>query len=294
MGQAGKFVDNTLGTNIFGPNSTDRAIDAQTNATNAANATALSIFNQQRADNEPFRQAGIKALGGLEENKFMDNFQQDPGFQFRLAEGNKAINAAAAARGLGTSGATLKALTRFGQDFASNEYNNIYNRQFNRLSALAGLGSSANQAGMNAAGNYGNTVSNNFMGLGNATAAAEIAEANRGAQLLGGLAQGAGAYYGGKQKPTNNGNAHFSDERLKTNIERVSKDELNELRSHLKPYKFNYISEVHGEGDWIGVMAQDLEKSKLGKTIVYEDENGFKKINLDKVLMLFLATIAEG
>jgi hypothetical protein len=56
------------------------------------------------------------------------NFQADPGYQFRLNEGNKAIGRATSTGALPSGGATLKALTRFGQDYASGEYGNAYNR----------------------------------------------------------------------------------------------------------------------------------------------------------------------
>jgi hypothetical protein len=151
-------VDNVLGTNIFGPNATDRAMGAQKDAADQANATQRYIFDTQRNDNQPWRQAGLKALAGLEDPNFGKDLTMDPGYQFRLNEGNKAINAGAAARGLGNSGATLKALAKYGQDFAANN---------------------------SAAQNYGNNVSSNQIGLGNAIASSNIAQANMQGNLLG-------------------------------------------------------------------------------------------------------------
>jgi hypothetical protein len=273
-------VDNMLGTNIFGPNSTDKAINAQTDAASQANATQRYIFDTQREDAKPWREAGLRALGGLEDPNFGKNIDMDPGYQFRLDEGMKAINAGAAARGLANSGATLKALTKYGQDYASNEYNNAYNRTYGRLSQLAGFGQSANNNMAAAAQNYGNQVSQTQMGLGNAIGAANIAQANRQSNLLG---QGMGASA-----------LAFSDERLKTGIEPVSKEDLSEMKRFLRAYAFKYKSDEHGQGDWIGIMAQDLEKSKLGKTLVVENELGQKMIDLKKVLSMFLATMAEA
>lgn len=54
--------------------------------------------------------------------------QNDPGYAFRLAEGQKALERSGAAKGTGTGGAALKAAARYGQDYASNEYGNVYNR----------------------------------------------------------------------------------------------------------------------------------------------------------------------
>lgn len=184
-------VDDTLGTNIFGSNATDRAIGAQTDSARQANETQRYIYDTQRADLEPWRQAGMRALSGLEDKNLLGDYQGDPGYQFRLSEGNKAINNAAAARGMGNSGRTLKELQRYGQDFASNEYSNAYNRAFSRLSTLAGFGNQATSNMNNAAQNYGNAVSANQIGLGNSIASANIGQANRVSSLIG---QGAAAY----------------------------------------------------------------------------------------------------
>lgn len=251
----GGAVDNVLGSNIFGPNATDRAINSQTQATAQA--------NQELA---PYRQAGAQALGNL------GKLTMDPGYQFGLDEGLRAVNANAAARGMGNSGATLKALTRFANDYATTKYNDAFSRQFN----LANLGANA-----------GTQVANNYLNLGNANAAAQIGTANRQSQLLG---QGIGAI----GMASTGGLAAFSDRRLKSNITPVDPADLAEMRRHLRAYAFQYIADDFGSGDWIGVMAQDLEKSKLGRTLVFEDSQGRKQIDLKKVLTMFLATLAEG
>lgn len=198
-GVGSTVIDDTFGTNIFGSNSKDRAINAQTQGTNQANAALDSSFNVQADLLNPWMQTGTKSMTSLANNDFMNNWQQDPGYQFRLDEGNKAINAAASARGLGNSGATMKALARYGQDYATGEYDKVYNRNYNRLSQLAGFGQDATNSMVNASANYGNSVANNYMGLGNANAAAQLAQANRFSNLLGQGAQAAATYYGQKK-----------------------------------------------------------------------------------------------
>jgi hypothetical protein len=87
--------------------------------------------------------------------------QNDPGFQARMKMGTDAIERSAAARGTLLTGGLLKGLTRYAQDYASNEYNNVYNRAlgqyqqaysifnnnqgnlFNRLSNLGSIGENA-------------------------------------------------------------------------------------------------------------------------------------------------------
>lgn len=98
---------------------------------------------------------------------------KSPGYQFRLGEGEKGINRAAAAGGSRYSGATLKALQRYGQDFASNEFGNHVNRIF----TLSGQGQTGvSQAGgasgtlANASQNAANNTGNAIMAGGNATA----------------------------------------------------------------------------------------------------------------------------
>lgn len=86
-------------------------------------------------------------FGSLEKDFTLADFQQDPGYEFRLAEGQKAIERSAAARGGLFSGRQLKDITRYGQDFASDEYGRAFNRfeaeragRYNRFANLAGLG----------------------------------------------------------------------------------------------------------------------------------------------------------
>lgn len=115
----------------------------------------------------------------------MSDFQADPGYAFRLKEGLKALDAQAAARGGMISGAALKAAGRYGQDYASNEYTNAFNRyQTNRsnqlqpLQALMGSGQTATNATSNAAGTYGAAAGSNALAAGNALASGQIGSAN--------------------------------------------------------------------------------------------------------------------
>lgn len=292
MGTLAGHAEDFTGLNLSDQSSADRALSSQQGASREANAVQLQMFNQQREDATPWRQAGGRALGQMENSDFQRDFttadfQADPGYQFRMEEGQKAIERSAAARGGLNSGATLKSLTRYGQDMASQEYQNAYNRfnadrdrRFNRLSSLAGVGQTATSQVAAAGQNYANQYGANVTGAANAQAAMAMGQANQRTQMAGqGMTAAALA---------------FSDQRLKTNIQPISKADLAEMRSHLKAYSFNYISDEFGRGDWIGVMAQDLEKSRLGRMLVSEDELGRKQIDLRKVVSLFLATMAEG
>lgn len=175
---------------LFGDGGASDARRAQTNASNQANQFSKEAWIKQQAEMEPWKQAGLKALTALQDGSF---FQKDPGYDFRLQEGNKAIDAALASRGMGNSGAALKELSRYGQNFASNEYNNSWNR----TNQLANYGNQASQALGNFAGGYGSNMSNNAIGLGNALGASYIGEGNRSANLATGLiGAGVAAYTG--------------------------------------------------------------------------------------------------
>lgn len=279
------FVDNVTGLNIGGQNANQQAAQVQQQGANNANQALQAGFNNQQNILQPYQQAGNQALTTLS-NGFGMNGQQvlnaDPGYQFRLDQGNQAINAAAAARGLGNSGAALKELTRYGQDYASNEYNNAYNRQYNTLSQLAGYG---NQASTNLAGAQGTMAqgfANNDMGAANAQAGADVARGNQ----QGGFLSQVGGMAASK--------IMASDARLKTDIRTVDKADLIEMKKHLKAIYYKYISNEFGEGEHIGIMAQDLEKSKLGRTLVVHDARGNKMIDMNRVLSMWLATMAEA
>ena len=84
--------------------------------------------------NQPYSMAGFDP-NSLMRNFGAADFQTDPGYNFRLSEGLKALDRQAAARGGMMSGAALKAAGRYGQEAASQEYGNAFNRfQTNRAS----------------------------------------------------------------------------------------------------------------------------------------------------------------
>lgn len=123
--------------------------------------------------------------GSLMKDFGLSDYQEDPGYQFRLSEGEKGINRSLASRGNFLSGAGLKALNRFNSDQASQEYGSAYNRfennktgKFNKLASLAGSGQTAATTLGSAGTNYAGAVGNNLTSNANAQGAAGIAGAN--------------------------------------------------------------------------------------------------------------------
>ena len=187
----------TIGAGLLGARSASKAADVQAQATQAAQDAQERMFERQVELQEPFRQAGMGALNKLiplsDYTKFgMDQFTQDPGYGFRLSEGMKALDRTAAARGGLMSGATLKGAQRYGQDLASQEYQNAFNRyqteraaQLNPLQSLAGVGQTAAGTLTNAYGAYGAQMGQNLQDIGSARASGYLGGQNALSQALG-------------------------------------------------------------------------------------------------------------
>ncbi|ARG16365.1 DNA transfer protein p32 [Acinetobacter nosocomialis] len=191
------------------------ASNQQYEATKYATDQQKQMFDEVRKDQQPYMQAGYDALkqlmGGMGQNgQFMQAYNgqdiyNDPSYKFRLNQGLDAVQSGAAAQGGLLSGATQKALNDYAQNFASQEYQNAYNRynadqtnQYNRLSNLVGLGQSAAAGVGNAGMQTGQAIANNTMAGANAQAAGTIAAGNKTAnnfQALLGVANTAAKFY---------------------------------------------------------------------------------------------------
>jgi hypothetical protein len=175
-----------------------QAADAQAAAAAQSDATQRYQYDTTRADNAPFRETGLAANNKLAElmnsGQFGRRFTQadmnaDPvyqsGLQFGLDQGTQGINRQAAAGGNFLSGATLKALTRFGNDYGSTKANESYNRfntdqnsQYNKLAGLSGAGQQATNQVSSAGQNMANNISQSQQGVGNARASGYVGSAN--------------------------------------------------------------------------------------------------------------------
>jgi hypothetical protein len=185
------------------------------------------IYGDEKSNLSPYIQTGTADLNNLQAllpslTTPYQSFQaptgvdmsNDPGYNFRLQQGEDALNNSAAARGGLLSGGTAKAFEDYAQGFASNEYGNVYNRalqtygtnasnyytgqgnQFNRLSALADMGLGAagtlGAEGTAAGGQIGSTLAQ----LGNSQAAGVN---NAAAASASGIIGGTNALTGGIQ-----------------------------------------------------------------------------------------------
>jgi len=163
------------------------------------NAAIQAAMAQDKAAQEAYQaQQQSPDFGKYARDFGMQDFQQDPGYAFRMSEGLKALDRQAAARGGLISGAALKGAQRFGQEAASEEYTNAFNRyQTNRANQLQPLQSlmgtsqtAANTLGQAARG-YAQGAGEAYMGAGAARASGYMGGANA---LAGAINQGMNMY----------------------------------------------------------------------------------------------------
>ena len=187
------------------------ASGAAREAAQTANAAAerdlalrTRMYEEGIARQQPFYQAGVNALpqyvsgiqagGELVRGFTPADFTTDPGYAFRLSEGQKGLDRQAAVRGGLISGGALKAAQRYGQEMGSQEYSNAYNRfretqglRRNALAGVAGYGPTAatsmNAAGQTYASGAGNIMSGQGETSANALLAAQQARSSSYGQL---------------------------------------------------------------------------------------------------------------
>ena len=168
------------GSALLGASASKSAANTQAASADRSLDLQREMFNKQLELQQPFQEAGVNALNRMQSGNVMG--MMDPSYQFRLGEGLKALDRQAAARGGLISGGALKAAQRYGQDFASQEFGNAYNR----LASMAGLGQTATGAQSTAAGQFGANAGNLMTGAGAARASGYVGGANA---LTSGLGQ---------------------------------------------------------------------------------------------------------
>lgn len=136
-------------------------------ATEEALKLQKEMFQQGREDLAPWRKYGQQALeklwGYIEDPSKVTEM---PGYEFALGEGSKALLRARSATGNLQSGATGKALTRYGQDYATTNWLK-YLQPYESLSTT-GENAAARTGAMGA--QYANAASQNILAGGAARA----------------------------------------------------------------------------------------------------------------------------
>lgn len=187
--------------------SADKAAKLQSESAREALALQKQMYEEGVKRQQPFYDAGVagqnrlvtllglggdpnaEGYGSLMKSFSMDDFRADPGYNFRMKEGLKSLDATAAARGGLISGNALRAAQQYGQDLGSQEYMNAYNRyQTNRANIIDPLQKQAGQggtvattlgsAGAGYASGAGNTMMTSAANIGNLNVAAGNARAS--------------------------------------------------------------------------------------------------------------------
>jgi hypothetical protein len=146
-------------------------------------AAGREFYGQGIGFQEPYMTAGAGATnqlaalfgqgGAYTQQPTFEELQMDPGYAFRMQQGQRAMESTLGSSGMRGSGAALKAGQRFGQDMASQEYQSAYNRfMANRAAAtqglqnLAGTGAGAAGTATGLAGQVGTNLMSQRFGAG--------------------------------------------------------------------------------------------------------------------------------
>lgn len=182
---------------VIQSNAQKRAADKAASATRDANQLQKDQYWQTREDNLPLMDLRNTLLPRIQELAQQDSgatpqeVLSDPGYQFGMDQGTRALQGSAAARGGLYSGATMKALNKFGNDYATTKFGDVFNRKqtaignnFNRAMGAAGMGQAGVQQTQHAGSNYANNVGQNLLSNANFQGAAGMAQANAWGNLL--------------------------------------------------------------------------------------------------------------
>jgi len=190
----------STGANIY---LSGQAASAQKKAAELQAQTAKDTLASQQRIAEPYTTAGAFGVnelarqlgvagdsgsagyGSLNTPFEQTKFTEDPGYGFRMAEGQKALERSAAARGGLLSGSAMKGTLNYAQGLASQEYQNAFNRytaqrdtRYNMLRGLTDVGAGAAGSMVGAAGTAGANTAAAQQARGEAQASGYIGAAN--------------------------------------------------------------------------------------------------------------------
>jgi hypothetical protein len=209
-----------VGGALIGADASRRASNTQADAAENNNALQKQIYDQNRADQMPWLEAGRSALDKLNAlladgtitSKFAGDITKEPGYAFAAAEGQRAIDNSASARG-GIGGAALKAGARFAEDNANKFYGAAFDRSLRERQAMldplyriAGFGTDATGANAISGRNYASETGANTIFGAQAGAQNALAQGN----IYGNAINQLGAL-GQRQKWWNGGNSAIWD-----------------------------------------------------------------------------------
>lgn len=153
-------------------NAQGEPVDAQGNVITSDDKYGIEGLTYGATNQDLANAATTVTPGSLTKQFTAEDFKAgiDPGYQWRVDQGNQQLNTRRAATGNRLGGQALKDIALFNQDLASQEYGNAYSRYttnqnniYNRLSALAGTGQTAGQNAASAGGQMAGQIGSNTM-----------------------------------------------------------------------------------------------------------------------------------
>lgn len=238
-GQDGMYIDSSGNVKYFSPDEIESfkssvgqgfgVYDSESGAVNIQNNNGYDTYTpvSQSTTSESIDYDALNAAvaeqmaaqgevpegyGSLLEKFSLDKFEEDPGYQFRQEEANKALERSMAAQGVTLGGAgfgdinpsVYRAMEEVNQGLASQEYSNAYNRYtqdqlntFNMLMGASGQGAGVTGQMVQSGSDYATNVGNLGTSLASAQMNAQLQNQSSGGGMFGQLlGAGAGALLG--------------------------------------------------------------------------------------------------
>lgn len=256
-----------------------------------AQAQFRAMQMQQAQQLQGIASGQIQGAGELAVQRQVANAQAAQQAQAMMARGNANSglamrNAATNQAGIGLSGAGQSQQAALSdQQMAQGQLSGVLGGARGQDIGFAGQNANLQQQqyGLNTQRGLGYTGQLTGMDQGQLAAQAGMYNSSQGnVGMLGGLVKNAGQ--AGAQ-------AIISDARLKTDVTDAGKD-TDAMMDALMPKAYVYKDSKHGVGRRIGVMAQDMEKSKLGSSAVVDLPMG-KGLDVNRALSAALAATAR-
>lgn len=157
-------------------NAIHTGVDAGNKYIADAGTAQKGLYGDMTAGLDPYKTAGTYGLDKMQSQGDFSfspkDLENDPGYQFQLQQGLKALQNTAAGRGMLQSGSALKSAIGYEQGLAGTSYQNAYNRALGTFDtnrqgyqSLANLGQNANSQAIQAGGIYGGQLTS-LAGLG--------------------------------------------------------------------------------------------------------------------------------
>lgn len=189
FGNFGKAIGGGGASSLINPASTILSGIQSTNTQDDMEKKLLAAQGKSAAALDPYLKSGQEANAALNERLNAGfnpgDLSSDPGYQFTLNEGTKALDRSNAAKGNYFSGAALKGAADYTTGLANNTWNDRYNQWLQQNSQIAGQAGAGQSAANSAAQIYDNQ--------GNIQANAELGKSNIFNNTLSNVLNGSGA-----------------------------------------------------------------------------------------------------